>query len=97
MAGDHAAKKGSPKKERASGMPRSAGKKVKTLPVEELSPERRSEIAQEAEAKQFRGKSPSTDRWRPPVSAGHRLRWINVRYAGLAQNLPGERTRSLNR
>ena len=61
MAGDHAAKKGSPKKERASGMPRSAGKKVKTLPVEELSPERRSEIAQEAEAKQCRGKSPSTD------------------------------------
>ena len=59
MAGDRAAKQGSPKKERASGMPRSAGKKVKTLPAEELSPERRVEIAQEAEAKQFRGKPPS--------------------------------------
>ena len=59
MAGDRAAKQGSPKKERASGMPRPAGKKAKTLSDEELSPERRVEIAQEAEAKQFRGKPPS--------------------------------------
>jgi hypothetical protein len=59
MAGDRAAKQGTPKKERASGMPRSTGKKVKTLPDEELSPARRVEIAQEAEAKQFRGKPPS--------------------------------------
>ena len=59
MAGDRAAKQGRPKRDRASGMPRSAGKKVKTLPTEELSPERRAEIAQETEAKQFRGKPPS--------------------------------------
>ena len=45
MAGDHAAKKGSPKKGKGVGMPRSAGKKVKTLPVEELSPERRTDRA----------------------------------------------------
>jgi hypothetical protein len=59
MAGDRAAKQGRPKKDRAFGMPRSAGKKAKTLPTEELSPERRVEIAPEAEAKQFRGKPPS--------------------------------------
>ena len=63
MAGDRASKQGSRKKgrkkERASGMPRSTGKKAKTLPDEELSPERRVEIALEAQAKQFRGKPPS--------------------------------------
>jgi hypothetical protein len=48
------------KKERgAAGMPRPTRKIAKVPPDEELSPERRVELAQEAEAKQFRGKPPS--------------------------------------
>jgi hypothetical protein len=37
----------------------SARKRAKRAPDEELGPERRAELAQEAEAKQFRGKPPS--------------------------------------
>ena len=59
MAGEPAAKHDRSKKEKASRVPHPPGKKAKTLADEELGPERREELAQQIEAKQFRGKPPS--------------------------------------
>jgi len=58
MSGDHGSKQGRGKVERAPGTRSRARKKAKSTP-EELSPERRLELAQQIEAKRFRGKPPS--------------------------------------
>jgi hypothetical protein len=47
------------KDEKATRTPRSTGKRTKRARAEELSPEQRGEIAQQIEAKEFRGKPPS--------------------------------------
>ena len=58
MAGERATKQDRPKEKIASAH-RPTGKKPATPPDEELSPERRAELAQQAEARRFRGKPPS--------------------------------------
>jgi hypothetical protein len=56
---DRGSKQERPKERRAAQMPRPTRKGAKIPPDEELSPERRVELAQQAEAKQSRGKPPS--------------------------------------
>jgi hypothetical protein len=58
MSGDRGSKQGRGKVQRAAVTRSRARKKVKSAP-EELSPERRLELAQQIEAKRFRGKPPS--------------------------------------
>jgi hypothetical protein len=59
MATDRVSKKSAPSKESASATPQRTRKKAKTLAQEELSPERRVELAQQIEAKLWRGRPPS--------------------------------------
>jgi hypothetical protein len=58
MSGDHGSKQGRGRVQRVAGTRSRARKKAKSTP-EELSPERRLELAQQIEAKRFRGKPPS--------------------------------------
>lgn len=59
MSGDRGSKQGRGRVQRATGTRSRARKKAKSTPEEELSPERRAELAQQIEAKRFRGKPPS--------------------------------------
>jgi hypothetical protein len=52
-------KQGREKDQRATETPRRTKKKAKSAPLEELGPERRSELTQQIEAKRSRGKPPS--------------------------------------
>jgi hypothetical protein len=58
MSEDHGSKRGRGKAERAVETGSRARRKAKST-KEELSPERRLELAQQIEAKRFRGKPPS--------------------------------------
>jgi hypothetical protein len=58
MSEDHGSKRGRGKVERAVEKGSRARRKAKST-KEELSPERRLELAQQIEAKRFRGKPPS--------------------------------------
>ena len=58
MSGDHGSKQVRGKSLRTGKAPKQARKKAGPAP-EELSPERRAELAQQIEAKRFRGKPPS--------------------------------------
>jgi len=58
MSGDRGSKQARGKPSRAVKPPRQARKKVGPAP-EELSPERRAELAQQIEARRWRGKPPS--------------------------------------
>jgi hypothetical protein len=59
VAGDRRSKQGKRTERSATAKPRPAARKGKRTPEEELSPERRVELAQQEEARQFRGKPPS--------------------------------------
>ena len=59
MFGDGGSKQGRGKDQKAIDTRSRARKKAKSAPEEELSPERRAELAQQIEAKRFRGKPPS--------------------------------------
>jgi hypothetical protein len=59
MSGDRRLKQDRAKDQKATRTPRSTGKRVKRARTEELSPEQRVELAQQIEAKEFRGKTPS--------------------------------------
>jgi hypothetical protein len=58
MSGDRGSKQGRGRVQRAAGTRSRARRKAKSTP-EELGPERRLELAQQIEAKRFRGKPPS--------------------------------------
>jgi hypothetical protein len=57
MPGNRGAKQGKQRARKTAKIPRPAGGKDR--PNEELGPERRVELARQAEAKQLRGKPPS--------------------------------------
>jgi hypothetical protein len=59
MSGNRRSKQGRARDEKAARTLRSTGKRSKKARGEELSPERRVELAQQIEAKEFRGKPPS--------------------------------------
>jgi hypothetical protein len=59
MSGDRRLKRGRTRDEKATRTRRPIGKRTKKARGEELSPERRVELAQKIEAKEFRGKPPS--------------------------------------
>jgi hypothetical protein len=58
MSGDHGSKQGREKVPRVAETRSRARKRAKSSP-EEIGPERRVELAQQIEAKRFRGKPPS--------------------------------------
>jgi len=58
MSGDHGSKQGRGNAQRAVETRSRARKRAESTP-KELSPERRAELAQQIEAKRFRGKPPS--------------------------------------
>jgi hypothetical protein len=59
MSSNRQLKQGRAKDETAARTIRSTGKRSKRERAEELSPERRVELARRIEAKEFRGKPPS--------------------------------------
>lgn len=59
MSSNRRLKQDRAKDQKATQTLRSTNKRSKKARAEELSPERRVELAQQIEAKEFRGKSPS--------------------------------------
>jgi hypothetical protein len=59
MVGQRQQKRNRGDRQKVSAERRPAGKKAREQPIEELGPERRTELAQEIEAKRSRGKPPS--------------------------------------
>jgi hypothetical protein len=59
MSGNLRLKRGRARDEKMTRTLRSTGKRSKRARGEELSPEQRVELAQQAQAKEFRGKPPS--------------------------------------
>jgi hypothetical protein len=59
MSSNRRLKQGRATDQSATRTPRSTGKRTKRARTEELSPEQRVELAQQIEAKEFRGKPPS--------------------------------------
>ena len=59
MSSNRQSKQGRAKDQKATRIPRPTNKRSKRARAEELSPEQRVELAQQIEAKEFRGKPPS--------------------------------------